>query len=383
MRSEAFVLGLTVVVLFGFVWLRACAPVPKEEPSEYEREVKLPLLFQHETTATISPIRTLAYSPKQRLIAYSTGFNNFGQFGKKPILPVYLWDLTTNKLNQTLEEHGQEVDYLAFTPDGDRLLSGASDGMILWDLVKGTKDREQFKALSHSATLMPSGKELFSSDKEANLVIWDVKSGKQKQVLKATDENKNGINSIIDLKRAISADEQFIAFGAGLTNRSIVIWDYKKGEVAASLHYDAIMHYLCFSKPNRYLFAGGDEVTDKFPGRSVLEIWDTGTWKRLHRIMIDKHKVIPILYIPKDDILLTVDLVRPPEEGYLSRFKTLINGYSVKTGEQVLSYDTELGIKESCHSAIYIEDLNAICIGGNRGKISFYSVAEVLKHKKK
>ncbi len=81
-------------------------------------------------------------------------------------------------------------------------------------------------------------------------------------------------------------------------------------------------------------------------------------------------------------MVLSVDSLRTPNKGERDLFKTLINGYSIKTGERILSYDTDLSKYGWCTSALYIEDINAICIGGADGKISFFSVDEIMKLKK-
>ena len=127
--------------------------------------------------------------------------------------------------------------------------------------------------------------------------------------------------------------------------------------------------------------AGGNEIRRDFPGRGVLDIWDTNSWKLIREIEANEYEIRPILHLPKEDLVLSVDL-HPPKVGHLTSYKTVINGYSIKTGERLLSYDTQLAASDYCTAAIYLEGLNAICIGDHHGKISFFSVAEILKQKK-
>ena len=117
-------------------------------------------------------------------------------------------------------------------------------------------------------------------------------------------------------------------------------------------------------------------------GNGVLDIWDTESWKLLREIEVNEWEIRPVLDIQNENVVLSVDSLRKPEKGDRELFKTLINGYSIKTGERLLSYDTNLPKNGWCTSTLYIEDINAICIGGADGKISFFSVDEIMKLKK-
>ena len=173
-----------------------------------------------------------------------------------------------------------------------------------------------------------------------------------------------------------------MALGTGLGNRSIVIFDYKTGMVKAVLPHEASLDRVCFSRSSRYLFANGNEVRNVVWGNGVLDIWDTESWKLLREIEVNEWEIRPVLDIQNENVVLSVDSLRKPEKGDRELFKTLINGYSIKTGERLLSYDTNLPKNGWCTSTLYIEDINAICIGGADGKISFFSVDEIMKLKK-
>src|SRR5262249_4907146 len=50
---------------------------------------------------------------------------------------VRLWNLETGKLAQTLKGHTRQVQRVAFTADGKRVVSTASDGVRVWDRATG------------------------------------------------------------------------------------------------------------------------------------------------------------------------------------------------------------------------------------------------------
>ncbi|KAJ5115953.1 WD40-repeat-containing domain protein [Penicillium angulare] len=73
-------------------------------------------------------VSSIAISPSTQLIASGT-------YGNK----VKLWDLATNKLQETIEGHSDEVDIVALSTDGQLLASGSRDETVrLWDLSTGT-----------------------------------------------------------------------------------------------------------------------------------------------------------------------------------------------------------------------------------------------------
>ncbi|HKR12794.1 MAG TPA: WD40 repeat domain-containing protein [Pyrinomonadaceae bacterium] len=65
--------------------------------------------------------------------------------------PIALWQLSDNKLLTTLPGHKHGVLRLAFSPDGQTLVSGGSDGLLkVWNL--GTKSQLKIISLGHDST---------------------------------------------------------------------------------------------------------------------------------------------------------------------------------------------------------------------------------------
>jgi len=54
------------------------------------------------------------------------------------VLIIKLWDIETGKCIRTFEGHQEEVESVAFSPDGKLILSGSYDDTIrLWDIKTG------------------------------------------------------------------------------------------------------------------------------------------------------------------------------------------------------------------------------------------------------
>lgn len=90
---------------------------------------------------------------------------------------VKLWDTETGRRAVTMKGHKETVQSIAFTPDGDTLVSAAVDGTIrFWDVVSGG-ERACFDTgvgrKVESLAVSPDGMTLAAGG-ERDVVIWDL-----------------------------------------------------------------------------------------------------------------------------------------------------------------------------------------------------------------
>ncbi len=112
-------------------------------------------------------LSTVAISPDGHVLASASGFEDSAI--------IRVWDATTGRRIERLERHTGWVCDLAFTRDGRRLISAATDQSIrFWDtstwketqVLRGHTDEVHSVAISESAQLIAS------AGKDGNLMLW-------------------------------------------------------------------------------------------------------------------------------------------------------------------------------------------------------------------
>jgi len=183
---------------------------------------------------------------------------------------VKQWDAATGNLKRTInlwndfgyEASGQnrdlEVWSMAFSPDQTMLAAGSLDGTLsLWNLTTGkpgTVLKEHAGSISN-ISFSPNGILLASSSSKGELFVWDVNSGKQ--LAKLTVEGQ--IQAL-----SFSPDGATLAYGGvPMTTR---LWDTASGQERIELADHAGVLSMAFSPDGRKLTSAGFNGT--------VQIWD-------------------------------------------------------------------------------------------------------------
>lgn len=186
-------------------------------------------------------------------------------------LGAYLWvsapkpikePTTPFVLKQTLVDHRDSINSVAFAPDGKTLASASVDATIkLWDVqtgnVKQTLPGEYAKYLS--VTFSPDGQTIASGSSEGKIKLWDARTGKLKQILVADSFSIPVV--------AFSPDGRSLASGSTQMkwDKTLKLWDVKSGEVKQNF-YDRIDEFymptistLAFSPDGKTLAAASPD----------------------------------------------------------------------------------------------------------------------------
>lgn len=213
---------------------------------------------------------SVAFAPDGRLVAADSSLSH-----DTTAHLIYLWDAATGKLLHRLVGHDKLVQAVAFSPDGQLLLSASWDNTLaLWGPVTG-KEVRRLKGHTkgvRTAAFSPDGRLLASAGQDGTVRLWEVQTGSEIRTLEAW------ASSLV-----FSPDGRMLASVNGLLwnnvepDNKIRLWDVLTGEPVARLagHPDGVS-LLLFSPDGKVLVSGSDD--------STLLSWDVSAYQKDRRL---------------------------------------------------------------------------------------------------
>jgi WD40 repeat protein/Flp pilus assembly protein TadD len=160
-------------------------------------------------TGTI--VNALAVSTDGRLAASESELKN----------SVMLWNMDTGERMHDLTGHEGNIEGLAFTPDGDKLVA-VGNWITVWDL--GRKERLFFRpkrgAMIDSVVIAPNGKQVLTASRATQVFAWDLDTGDEQQPI----WDAGGLVSAI----TVSGNGRLV-YIAPVKDKSIRVWDLENG----------------------------------------------------------------------------------------------------------------------------------------------------------
>jgi WD40 repeat protein len=210
-----------------------------------------------------SEIHAVAFSPDSKLLA--TGSSSRDSPGGKASETIYLWDVATGQEELRFRPGGYPVIHLAFTGDGNSLVSSTclSDGSTVevWTVAKGKRVHE-FPAAADGGNnswrgsapiaLTQDGKLLATSAPGHIVVVRDVTTG---QEIRRLSGHKGPITAL-----AFSPDGQTLASGSQDT--TILLWSLAAADKKPAQTDGAKELEQCWNS-----------LTDQDPGSSYPAMW--------------------------------------------------------------------------------------------------------------
>ncbi len=201
-------------------------------------------------------VNSVAYSPDGKHLATASADGT-----------AKVWDAETGGVLMTLSGHGDAVNSVAFSPDGKRLATGSDDKTAkIWDAQSG---KELMTLRGHTdkveeVAFSPDGRRLATGSDDKTAMIWDAQTGK---VLTTLRGHTSAVNSV-----AFSPDGKRV--GTGSDDMLAKIWDTQTGKVLVTLRgHEGPVNAVAFSPDGKRVGTGSDD--------KLAKIWDTQTGKLL------------------------------------------------------------------------------------------------------
>jgi WD40 repeat protein/serine/threonine protein kinase len=185
---------------------------------------------------------------------------------------VQVWDARPGREAQpvgTLGRHNRHVRGVVFSRDGRQVASASSDGVKLWDwdvTRLGQEPRRTFRARASLGGVMtlafsPDGRRLVAGGEENTVKIWDVQTG-QEQTLKGHSGDV--------WAAAFSPDGRWVASGG--EDSTVKVWDGRSGALVHNFRgHTGLVTGVAFSPDGRRLFSGSRDHTVKVWGLTPLK----------------------------------------------------------------------------------------------------------------
>jgi WD40 repeat protein len=245
--------------------------------------------------------RSIRFSPDpaSHLLAFTSGSS------------VCLWDMASKKeVRQFAHGKNDGVTCLAFSFDGSRIASAGrlEGGVRVWKVDDGhLLHRFKSQALDPQANQIPAlsfspdGTALAATLQTGNLVIWDLKTGRESQPFPTC--------TLADGPLAFSPDGRTIATTGG--RQVLHLWDRATGKdrIATPDAHEDIVGALLFLDGGKTLVSGSDDQT--------VRIWDLmgSPGRGTHQRMVLRHQGwVRTMAVSSDEKLLVTGTSYPGED---------------------------------------------------------------------
>ena len=129
-------------------------------------------------------VTSAAFAPDSRRVAVATSQSFLGNVPLKNTL--YLLDLDSDRQQKLLAGHKSAPGCVAFSPDGSQLVSGDSDGVLVWTTRATFRDPLlrviSVKTKVHCVAFTRDGGRVLTGCEDGTVRLWDVKTGDQLDV---------------------------------------------------------------------------------------------------------------------------------------------------------------------------------------------------------
>jgi WD40 repeat protein len=177
----------------------------------------------------------------------------------------------------TIEAHSGTVEGVAYSPDGTRLASASSDGMVwVWDAISGQEALPPLRGHTgavHAVAYSPDGRKLASAGHDKTVRVWDATTGQSIHKLEGHKASVRTVAFSPEGRRLVSGD----------VDSTVRVWDVMTHrEVFSPLKgHSAYVFSVAYSPDGRRLASAclGSIVWlwNATTGGKVFELWGAAT----------------------------------------------------------------------------------------------------------
>ncbi len=205
-------------------------------------------------------------------------------------------DLGTAQL-AVLRGHKGEVRNVAFSPDGDRIVSDSDDATIrVWDAASGAEVAVLHGGNRHEASALvfsPGGDRIiYGRGYRTTVRVWDVASGASLAVLGGYNCEASSVT--------FSPGEDRIASGGGSWDKTVRVWDVASGtEVAILRGHKGTVTSVAFSPGGDRIASGGGDFDE------TVRVWDATSGVELAVLRGHKGAVTSVAFSPDGERIVS------------------------------------------------------------------------------